>query len=72
MKRPIREEANRYNKQRMQLTSMAEESASSCEACTDDMAIMMQCNLSKLSGIGILTHTYMIQVILLHDNLKVD
>jgi hypothetical protein len=37
-----------------------------------DMAIMMQCNLSKLSGIGILTHIYMVQVILLLGNLNVD
>jgi hypothetical protein len=35
-----------------------------------DMANMMQCNLSKLSGIEIPTYTYMIQVVLLHDNLK--
>jgi hypothetical protein len=34
------------------------------------MAIMMQCNLSKLSEIGIPTHTYMVQVVLLHDNLN--
>jgi hypothetical protein len=37
-----------------------------------DMAIMMQCILSKLSGIRILAHTYMFQVVLLHDNLNVD
>jgi hypothetical protein len=37
-----------------------------------DMAIMMQCNLSKLSGIGIPAHTYMVQVILLHGILMVD
>jgi hypothetical protein len=37
-----------------------------------DMAIMMQCNLSKLSGIGILTHTYMIQVVYYMTNLNVD
>jgi hypothetical protein len=36
-----------------------------------DMANMMQCNLSKLSGIGIPTHTYMVQVVLLHGNLNV-
>jgi hypothetical protein len=37
-----------------------------------DMAVMMQCNLSKLSGIGILAHTYMVQVVLLTGNLNVD
>jgi hypothetical protein len=37
-----------------------------------DMEIMMQCNLSKLSGIEIPTHTYMVQVDLLHGNLIVD
>jgi hypothetical protein len=37
-----------------------------------DMAIMTQCNLSKLSGTGIPTHTYKVQVILLHDNLNID
>jgi hypothetical protein len=36
------------------------------------MVIMMQCNLSKLSGIGIPTHIYMVQVVLLCDNLNVD
>jgi hypothetical protein len=51
------------------LTTTAKESAWSCE-WMHDMAIMMQCNLSKLSGIGILTHTYMVQVVLLRDNLK--
>jgi hypothetical protein len=35
-----------------------------------DMANMMQCNLSKLSGIRIPTHTYMVQVVLLLGNLK--
>jgi hypothetical protein len=34
------------------LTTMEKESACSCE-CMHDMAIMMQCNLSKLSGMGI-------------------
>jgi hypothetical protein len=70
-KRPIREEANRYNKQRMQLTTTTKESAWSWEACMHDMAIMMQCNLFILSGIGIPTHTYMVQVVLLHCNLNV-
>jgi hypothetical protein len=37
-----------------------------------DMAIMMQCNVSKLNGIGILTHTYMVEVVLLHENLNVN
>jgi hypothetical protein len=37
-----------------------------------DMAIMMQCNLSKLSGIEIPSHTYMVEVVLLHDKLNVD
>jgi hypothetical protein len=37
-----------------------------------DMAIMMQCNLSKLNGIEIPKHTYMVQVVLLHDILNVD
>jgi hypothetical protein len=37
-----------------------------------DMAIMMQCNLSNLSGIGIPAHTYMVQVVLLLDILNVD
>jgi hypothetical protein len=37
-----------------------------------DMVIMMQCNLSKLSGIGIPTHTYMVQVVLLLNNLNID
>jgi hypothetical protein len=36
------------------------------------MAIMMQCNLSKLSGIGIPTHIDMVQVVLLHGILNVD
>jgi hypothetical protein len=54
------------------LTTMAKESAWSYEACMHDMEIMMQCNLFKLSGIGILTHTYMVQVVLLLDNLNVD
>jgi hypothetical protein len=36
------------------------------------MAIMMQCNLSKLSGIGIPTHTIKVQVVLLHGILIVD
>jgi hypothetical protein len=40
------------------LTTTAKESAWSCEACMHVMAIMMQCILSKLSGIGIPTHTY--------------
>jgi hypothetical protein len=35
-----------------------------------DMAIMMQCNLSKLSGIGIPVHTYMVQVVLLLGKFK--
>jgi hypothetical protein len=34
-----------------------------------DMAIMMQCNLFKLSGIGIPTHTYVVQVVLLPHKL---
>jgi hypothetical protein len=37
-----------------------------------DMAIMMQCNLSKLSGIEILAHTYIVQVVLLNGKLSVD
>jgi hypothetical protein len=53
------------------LTTTAKESAWACE-WMHDMAIMMQCNLTKLSGIGIPTHTYMVQVVLLHDNLNVD
>jgi hypothetical protein len=43
------------------LTTTVKESAWSYEACMHDMAIMMQCNLSKLSGIGT-RHTYMVQV----------
>jgi hypothetical protein len=39
-----------------QLTTTEKESAWSCEVCMHGMAIMMQCNLFKLSGIGILTH----------------
>jgi hypothetical protein len=38
----------------------------------DGMASMMQCNLTKLSRIRIPTHTYMVQVVLLHDNLNID
>jgi hypothetical protein len=53
------------------LTTTAKESAWSCEDM-HDMIIMMQCKLSKLSGIGIPAHTYMVQVVLLHDNLNVD
>jgi hypothetical protein len=53
------------------LTTMAKELARSYE-CMHGMAIMMQCNLSKLSRIGIPTHTYMFQVVSLHENLKVD
>jgi hypothetical protein len=41
-------------------------------ACMHDMVIMMQYNLSKLSGIKIPTHTYMIQVVLLPRILIVD
>jgi hypothetical protein len=37
-----------------------------------DMAIMMQCNLTKLSGIGIPTQAFMVQVVLLSDKLNVD
>jgi hypothetical protein len=50
---------------------MEKESAWACE-CMHDTAIMMQCNLTKLSGIGIPMHTYRVQVVLLHDNLNVD
>jgi hypothetical protein len=46
------------------LTTTVKESAWACEGI-HDMAIMMQCNLSKLSGIRIPTHTYMVQVIYL-------
>jgi hypothetical protein len=53
------------------LTTMAKESTCSGEACMHDMAIMVQCNLSKLSGTGIPTHTYMVQVVLLYGNLNV-
>jgi hypothetical protein len=53
-----------------QLTTTAKESSWSCEACIHDMAIMMQCNLAKLSGIRVPTHIYMVQVVLLLDNLK--
>jgi hypothetical protein len=42
------------------LTATTKESAWSCEACTHDMTIMMQCNLSKLSETKIPTHTYMV------------
>jgi hypothetical protein len=52
------------------LTTTTKESAWSCEGM-HDMAIMVQCNLSKWSGTGILTHTYMVQVVLLHGNLNV-
>jgi hypothetical protein len=51
---------------------MENESAWSYEACMHDMEIMMQCNLFKLNGIGISTHTYMVQVVLLHDILNID
>jgi hypothetical protein len=54
------------------LTTTAKESAWACEAYMHDMAIMMQCNLSKLIGIGILTHIDMVQVVLLHGILNVD
>jgi hypothetical protein len=37
-----------------------------------DMAIMMQCNLSKLSGNRILTNIDMVQVDLLLGDLSVD
>jgi hypothetical protein len=40
------------------LTTTEKESAWSCEVCMHDMAIMMRCNLSKLSGIRIPTHIY--------------
>jgi hypothetical protein len=53
------------------LTTTAKESACSCEGM-HGMTIMMQCNLSKLSGIEIPTHTYKVQVVLLHDILNVD
>ena len=36
-----------------------------------DMAAMVQCNLSKLSGIGIPTHNYMVEVVLLPRILNV-
>jgi hypothetical protein len=39
------------------LTTTIKESAWACEGM-HGMAIMMQCNLTKLSGIGIPTHTY--------------
>jgi hypothetical protein len=51
------------------LTTTVKESAWSYE-CMHDMANMMQCNLSKLSGIEIPTYTYMVQVVLLHGNFK--
>jgi hypothetical protein len=53
------------------LTTTGKESAWSCEGM-HGMAIMMQCNLSNLSGIWIPTHTYMVQVVVLRDNLNVD
>jgi hypothetical protein len=51
------------------LTTTTKESAWSY-ASMHDMSFMMQCNLTKLSGIGIPTHTYMVQVVLLHDKFK--
>jgi hypothetical protein len=53
------------------ITTTVKESAWSCEGM-HGMAIMMQCNLTKLSGIRILTYMYMVQVVFLHDNLNVD
>jgi hypothetical protein len=68
MKRPIREDVKQQAMDAI-LTTTAKDSAWSCEACMHDMAIMMQSNLSKLSRIGIPTHTNMVQVVLLHSNL---
>jgi hypothetical protein len=58
-KRPIREEANRYNKQRMQHLLLRQKNRHDHvkHACMHDMAIMIQCKLSKLSGIRI-RHTH--------------
>jgi hypothetical protein len=53
------------------LATTAKESACSCE-CMHDMAIMMQCNLPKLSGIEIPTHIYMVQVVYYMTNSNVD
>jgi hypothetical protein len=71
--RPIREKANRYNKHRMQhlLLGRKKRHAHVKHVC---MAWQVWCNAtySKLSGIGIPTHTYMVQVVLLHGILIVD
>jgi hypothetical protein len=54
------------------LTATVKESALSCEACMHVMAIMMQCNLSKLSRIKIPTHTKLSLSYFSISNLNVD
>jgi hypothetical protein len=70
-KRPIREEAKRYNKQRIQHLLLRKKNRHDhVKHAWHSKYDAMQ--LIQIKRNRIPTHTYMVQVVLLHDNLNID
>jgi hypothetical protein len=67
----MREEANRYNKHRMQHLLLRQNNRHDHVKYAYHGNYDAMQPIPKLSGTGIPTHTYMVEVVLLHDNLNV-